>query len=68
MISGTIIGDSSRAVMKRRKGISSLARPTAAQVPSTVATRVAKMPMMKLFLIARIQRGSVNTWSYQRSE
>ncbi|MNJ81338.1 hypothetical protein D3C77_801040 [compost metagenome] len=68
MISGTIIGESSRAVISRRIGMSARARPSAAQVPSTVANAVAKRPMMKLFLIARRQRGSLNTCSYQRSE
>ena len=68
MISGTIIGDSSRAVISRRWGMSSRDSPTAAHVPRAVAIRVAKKPMKKLFWIARIHLGSSNICAYQRSE
>ena len=54
--------------MSRRSGISVLARPIAATVPSTVATIVAEIPTAKLFLIARIQFGFSRIAPYQRSE
>ena len=68
MMSGTIIGESNRAVIVRLNGISELARPTAATVPSKVATIVAKMPTIKLFCIARSQLGFSTIVLYQRSE
>jgi hypothetical protein len=55
-------------VISRRAGMSSRARPTAAQVPSTVAIRVAKMPIRKLFLIASSHLSSLKMALYQRSE
>ena len=68
MMSGTIIGESSKAVMVRLNGMSELASPTAAIVPRIVATTVAKMPTMKLFCIASIQLGVSRIVTYQRSE
>ena len=48
---GTIIGDIRRAIMGLRKGISLRDNPIAAKVPRPVASNVARIPIIKLFLI-----------------
>ena len=68
MISGTMIGDNSSAVISRLNGMTGDASPTAAKVPSTVARNAEAMPMMKLFWIASIQLPSRNMAAYQRVE
>ena len=51
---GTIIGEINVDIISRRYGISERLRPIAAKVPSAVESKVAQIPMKKLFRIARI--------------
>ena len=50
MISGTIIGEIISAIIKRLNGICLLDKPSAANVPKTLAKKVAKIAMIALFL------------------
>ncbi|OIQ74815.1 hypothetical protein GALL_435260 [mine drainage metagenome] len=52
MMIGTIIGEIRIAMIARRNGISGRDSPSAAIVPSTAATIVAKKPMMIEFFAA----------------
>ena len=68
MISGVTIGDSSIPMIAVRPGIAALDRPSAATVPSTVASAVAAAPMTRLLTSARSHSSSPATLRYQRSE
>jgi len=50
MISGTIIGEIISAIIKRLNGICLLDKPSAANVPKTLAKKVAKIAIIALFL------------------
>jgi hypothetical protein len=54
MISGTIIGEIISAITSVLNGISARLSASAANVPSEVEISVAKIAMMKLFLVAWI--------------
>ena len=68
MMIGTIIGEISRLMIGIRHGMWGRLRPSAASVPSRVASSVAAMPMMKLFLIEWIHCSFANMSWYQRNE
>ena len=59
MISGTIIGEISMAMMTERKGMWDCDSPMAATVPSTVASRVAAGAMLIELRNATCQSGLV---------
>ena len=54
MTNGTIMGEISIDMISRRYGISDRLRPMAANVPRAVDSKVAHIPMKKLFRMARI--------------
>ena len=66
MITGVTSGDMRNPITNRRAGICGLDSPSAARVPSTVASAVAAVPMMMLFARALLQDSSVTTSRYQR--
>src|SRR5262245_36317032 len=68
MMIGTIMGEISRLMIRVRNGITDRLRPSAAAVPSTVATRVEQMPMMKLLPTAMFHSLLEKKSAYQRSE
>ena len=55
MMIGTIIGEISSAMIRRRYGISGRLRPSAAVVPRTVARSVAQNPIHSEFFAALTQ-------------
>ena len=65
---GTTMGEISRPVMKPLPRNFVFARPMAASVPSTVASRVARGATMKLFFAARIQSSEWNISRYHCSD
>ena len=68
MMIGVTIGEMSTPMIAGRAGIAGLARPSAAKVPSTVASTVAQLPISTLLPSARSQLSSPATVAYQRSE
>ena len=64
MISGTIIGEISRAMRPVLNGISERLSPSAARVPRNVEIRVAKIAMTRLFWTASCQDASVKNSRY----
>ena len=68
MMIGTIIGEMRRLMIGSRHGMCGRLRPSAARVPSRVASKVAETPMTKLFLIEWIHCSLASMSRYQRSE
>lgn len=68
MTIGTIIGEMSSAMTRRRAGKSGREMPSAARVPSVVANIVVSTAAIALLAIAVIQRALPKKSSYQRSE
>ena len=68
MITGITIGEIRIPVTRRRAGIAGLESPSAATVPSTVASRAAANPIPRLLASARVQRASSTRASYQRRD
>ena len=68
MITGVIIGEMSSAVTIFRPGIAGWASPKAAAAPSTVATTVAEIPMIRLLASGRVHSSPSRMLRYQRSE
>ena len=68
MITGVTIGEISSAVTKRRIGIAGLASPSAASVPSVVASAVAATPISRLLASGPVHVPPAAISRYQRSD
>ena len=68
MITGTIIGEISTAMMLDRAGKVARDRPRAASVPRNVARMVVAIATMKLIFSALVQRSLKKKSSYHLSE
>ena len=66
MMTGTTIGEISIASTSACAGKRARQIPSAAMVPSTVASTVADVPMIRLFLSESSQKGDVKKSLYQR--
>jgi hypothetical protein len=63
---GRIIGEMTSAMTRPRPGKRPRAMPSAAMVPSTVATSAAEVPTMKVLRIDSRHALEAKNWSYQR--
>ena len=68
MITGVTMGEIRRPVMKRRAGMAGLDNPSAASVPSAVASRVAETPITRLFTRPRVHASFSTISRYHRSD
>ena len=68
IITGVTIGEISSPMARRRPGMAGLDSPSAARVPSAVASAVEAAPMIRLLTSARVQASSSTICRYQRRE